>query len=388
MNLIWNFAGPTVPSGYGVVSKEICSRIQADGHTIKIACRLNIGKPLNIEGLTVIDGRSSFMLDVITKDQGVDYIFCSQDPFCGYPSFLDKWVGLAILDVENAYPEYIDSISKAKFTWSVSRHNQEEFKKNGINSWYAPWGVDTKTFKPDEAARKVFRDSIGVNDNVFVLGVVATSLHSDRKNFLGLLKAFQIFNRTHKDAILYLHSNIIGGGGTKDFIRSSTGPIMHLGRFACDLGLEGKVTSCDQKRYWLWDITPEEMVATYNGLDAFILPTRGESFCIPAAEAQACGTPVISTDTCCMPEVVKDGWLIDLDEDEHMYADCGAWAANPRYSKIAAYMEKAYQAWKTGESKQMGLRSSKLIKKEFDWDVVYEKHWRPFLKMLEENIKK
>jgi glycosyltransferase involved in cell wall biosynthesis len=39
----------------------------------------------------------------------------------------------------------------------------------------------------------------------------------------------------------------------------------------------------------------EQLVELYQGADCFVLPTRGEGWCMPALEAMACGVPPIVT---------------------------------------------------------------------------------------------
>ncbi|MBA3943100.1 MAG: glycosyltransferase family 4 protein [Herpetosiphonaceae bacterium] len=55
--------------------------------------------------------------------------------------------------------------------------------------------------------------------------------------------------------------------------------------------------------------TPDRagLVAAYQSCDLLLFPTRVEGFGIVAAEAGACGRPVVTTDAGALPEVVDDG---------------------------------------------------------------------------------
>lgn len=51
----------------------------------------------------------------------------------------------------------------------------------------------------------------------------------------------------------------------------------------------------------------EDTVSFYHGLDALVLPSLAEGFGLVAAEAGACGVPVVATATSSLPEIVMDG---------------------------------------------------------------------------------
>ena len=73
-----------------------------------------------------------------------------------------------------------------------------------------------------------------------------------------------------------------------------------------------------QKDVKFMDSVPEaDLPIIYNSSDLFVFPSLYEGFGLPALEAMACGTPVISSNASSLPEVVGDaGVLVDpLDVD-------------------------------------------------------------------------
>ncbi len=57
-------------------------------------------------------------------------------------------------------------------------------------------------------------------------------------------------------------------------------------------------------------LPPEELALLYSGAIAFITVSLYESFCYPAVEAMACGTPVIAPNHLALPEVTQGAALL------------------------------------------------------------------------------
>ncbi len=65
-------------------------------------------------------------------------------------------------------------------------------------------------------------------------------------------------------------------------------------------------------------VAEEDLPALYSGAVAFVFPSLYEGFGLPALEAMACGTPVITSNTTSLPEVAGDAALLvdPTDPDE------------------------------------------------------------------------
>jgi glycosyltransferase involved in cell wall biosynthesis len=71
-----------------------------------------------------------------------------------------------------------------------------------------------------------------------------------------------------------------------------------------ELGLRDEVI-------WLDFVADADLPALYNLADCFAFPSIYEGFGIPALEALACGTPVVTADNSALPEIFKDvAWLV------------------------------------------------------------------------------
>ena len=71
-------------------------------------------------------------------------------------------------------------------------------------------------------------------------------------------------------------------------------------RLAKRLGLHGRVT-------FVHGLSTTELVHQYNRAQLLVSPSLYEGFGLPAAEALACGTPVVATTAGALPEIVEDG---------------------------------------------------------------------------------
>jgi glycosyltransferase involved in cell wall biosynthesis len=112
-----------------------------------------------------------------------------------------------------------------------------------------------------------------------------------KKNTPGTLKAYSIFReRTGLDIPLVM----------LDFdLQDLTGILNEIGN-------PGLISSIHLTGY----VNNSELPGIYSLADLFLYPSFRESFGIPILEAQACGTPVITSNTSSMPEVAGEGAMI------------------------------------------------------------------------------
>jgi glycosyltransferase involved in cell wall biosynthesis len=61
---------------------------------------------------------------------------------------------------------------------------------------------------------------------------------------------------------------------------------------------------------WIGLIPDEDLPAFYNAAACFVYPSLFEGFGLPALEAMACGTPVVTSDRAALPELVGDAALV------------------------------------------------------------------------------
>jgi len=115
-------------------------------------------------------------------------------------------------------------------------------------------------------------------------------------------------------------------------------------------------------------LSPRELAEEYCQAELGVVPSLYEGFGLPAAEAMACATPVVSTDAGALPEVVgNDGAGIIVP------------AKNAR-----ALAEKILYLLKNPKlRKQMGERASKRVAELFTWKECARKTEEVYLELLE-----
>jgi glycosyltransferase involved in cell wall biosynthesis len=93
-----------------------------------------------------------------------------------------------------------------------------------------------------------------------------------------------------------------------------------------------------------------ELVALYQQASLVVITSRYEGFGLPAAEAMACGTPVVAFDNSSLPEVLGDAGVLVADGDV------------PAFTSAAAALLDDSRRWL--ELSEAGLERALL----FDWD--------------------
>ena len=178
-------------------------------------------------------------------------------------------------------------------------------------------GVNTQQFRPDPEAAALERRQLGIDKKVILyVGRVCEQKGSDV-----LLQTARTLGQRRRDVQLMI-AGPIGQFGLKDDPNRWVERITDVG--GCYLG------AVDEGR----------LNAIYNLADVFVMPTRVyEMFGMAAVEAQACGKPVVSSDSGGLKEVVPSNCgarvpvgdsvkmadeIETLLDDPHLYAACSA----------------------------------------------------------------
>jgi glycosyltransferase involved in cell wall biosynthesis len=127
--------------------------------------------------------------------------------------------------------------------------------------------------------------------------------HDERKNVKGLVEAFVTVAQADDDVTL-----AIGGK-----LPEKDGPPFYDPRpLVAELGLENDV-------YFIGWVDQAHKPALYRGAACAVFASHYEGFGLPALEALACGTPLVTSRTSALPELVGDaGFAVDPDDTQEL----------------------------------------------------------------------
>jgi len=123
------------------------------------------------------------------------------------------------------------------------------------------------------------------------------------------------------------------------------------------------------------------MVTLYNSFDVLLLCSGGEGFGMPLVEAQAVGTPVITTDYAGGPEQVGAGLTVPA-VDYVIDNTPGVRRALADVDKMAEALTRIMNA-----DREKLARKARRFAERFDWSLIMERYFKPFLEECEVELK-
>lgn len=381
MRILWASNAPWNPSGYGVQTNQVVSRLHRDGHAVAVAANHGLdGTSLVWNGIPVFpkamdgygrdavlplyerwrrDGNGETPLLLTLFD-----VWVYSDPAWD-PLPIASWVPIDHLQVP---PEVLKFAAKHRMI-AMSQHGQRALAAAGIRADYVPHAVETSVFRP---APTRAREVLGIPPDAFVVLIVAANKGNQppRKAWAEMLTAYAAFAQSRPDVYLYLHTEITG---LANGINLPT--LLQLRGIAPE-----RLRISPQAEMVMGDFTASVLNELYNaaGTNGVFLNTSfGEGFGVPALEAQAAGCPVIVSNVTAQPELCGAGWTTET----QVYYDLtqGADYGIPLIDSIVANLEAAYAA--RGDQ---ALRDRAVsFAAGYDAEVVYQRDWKPLLADLE-----
>lgn len=367
--ILWHSCSPWAPSGYGTQTQIWTRELKRLGHEVVISSYWGIqGGATQWEGMTVLPGFGpnycSNSLFQHAKHFNPDLIITLGDVWVMDPNLLRElpvahWLpsdcrpmSIADRNVVEATGAHLIAMSKFGF---------DRFNTAGLPVVYVPHGIDTSVFKPLDNIPEL-REACGVDDH-FVVGLNQANNDAIRKGIPEQMLAFAKFSEHKDDVMMTLHTGAHQEGG------------QDLESVAENLGILDKIRIVDQYRYTSGMITQQDLNEWYNVIDVLSAATFAEGFGLPIIEAQAAGTPVITTNASSMTEVNPHGQQVD--GQPFWNGVHKGWWVSPNVSEIADAYEQAYQDRKNVDSKKL-----RRFAKTYDYKTVSKAHMQPAVDIL------
>lgn len=388
MKIMWLSVAPWANTGYGSQTAIFTPRIKQAGHDIAISSLVG-SQWINLdwEGIKVYPAdvtkvNKRMLKHHIRREYGSADDVQVITLFDIWP-FVDREIGGMEADFDGlniASWVPVDSTplpvktAAALDRWNIrpiamSKHGEEQLRTAGYDPLYVPHGIETGIYQAHED-RMLCRREVGIPEDKFVVGMVAHNegITPPRKAFPQVLQAFAELRHQHEDAFLYLHTEVLG------FFQGLNLLQMAEKVFGIPADSIGFVS---QMNYLAGEISRERMSRIYASMDVLVNPSMGEGFGIPIVEAQACGTPVITSHFTSMPELTGAGWTVG---GLPVYQPpTGAFWWQPAVDEVYAAMEKAYEA----RDDQALRDKAREFALQYDADRVFSEYWLPALDALE-----
>jgi len=281
------------------------------------------------------------------------------------------WTPWLPIDHDPVPQRVLDCLAGAHLPLTYAKWGHKMLTDAGVANHYIPHGVEPTIYKviPDRAKIAEFKRRLTGIDNAHLSVMVSANKgFPDRKWFQGQLRAWAEFAKDKPNARLYLHTEPTPMYGGLDLMG-----------YAQMLGIREKTIFVDRYKNAM-GYPPEYLSLVFNAADVLLQVSMSEGFGIPLIEAQACGCPVITTNFSAMPELVRWGHLVDV--QEMVLTPMMAFQALPSARHMVQQMQRLYESWEVcgGDwpiSKR--LRTSKAIHDEYDWDAIVRDQWAPLV---------
>jgi glycosyltransferase involved in cell wall biosynthesis len=341
---------------------ELARRLRDDLHTVywMPTKGFSDGGRLTWEGIEVLPGDDSVGNDVIKHHAaftGAQVVITRGDAgfFQHYGGSDFTWVAWHPGDVTRKV------LRKSTQIIATNPLEQDWLEKRGVLPRVFPNGIRPAfTDEIPAHSQKAFRAPLQVPEDAFFI----TAVGAHDPHWKRMLEALAIFMRRHEDTYAYLHTD--------------TSQPLPLAEYAETLGVPQERLRFPDSYSYHMGYTDPVMAAMYATSQVHIVPGRAV---LPALEAMACGTPVLTTERPEIAEVMGfDGLGATVPpvtwHEEHPLLDVEGYVRE---------LENCYAM--SPEARGTHSACCQMVVKEYRWKDLYESYWKPLIAELEEEGK-
>lgn len=317
MRILWS-SNFSAQSAYSQQSRLFVPRINKSGHPMTVfELSSGVSRPYDWQGIPIIgvgqDALGNDMIKDYVAHHQIDAVITLVDVWRFTPAVWQDvpFYPYTPIDHHPIPPHVMPPLKAAKRIVAMSKFGRDELATSGMNPLYCPLAFDPEIFHPRDEKRGEIRRALNIGDDTFLACFVGVNDSTpNRKGIPEMLMAWKLFVQDHPNSVLYLHTLIHG-----NLPMNSIGGVK-IDMLVQELNIPGNsLRIVDQHRYKAGVISQGEIADIMGASDVQVLLSRGEGFGVPLIEAQAVGTPVMTTRFAAQAELVQAGWLVDYESE-------------------------------------------------------------------------
>ena len=335
--------------GYSIHSADLLRGLHASG--VSVACRLPFSPcgrhPDPIIQTTI---RAGFQQSLGCAGIKLDLAEAMRvATFTGSPRIF-----YTMTEVDRLPPSWVEALNNVDEVWTTCSWCQRVFLESGVVRpvRIVPEAVDTSLFTP----------TIGLSSEPHDrFRFLAVGKFEERKNYAALFRAYT--DEFDVDEAVEL------------IICFGREPTFKSNYFDSRFGANASKRHAPI-RFLSPIMNRTAMANLYRSVDAFVLPTRGEGWGLPAMEAMASALPGITTGIGPMIEYSNNqtAFLLDYElvqagdancQTFHEYFKWGRWA-EPSIAQLRRFMRRLFE--NPAEGRRMGLRAAAAVRENWGWE--------------------
>ncbi|HVA91132.1 MAG TPA: glycosyltransferase, partial [Chloroflexota bacterium] len=269
------------PSGYGEESRHLLFALEEAGLPV-VAQSLPWGGD---ESLLPAPERQK--LDALVNREastGFIQIVHNFAPFFETHPDAGVRIGRTLFETDRLPPEWVRACNRMDAVWVASEFNRQTFSESGVDPAklvVIPECLDPAAYLEPRAPEGVVR-GIAERKAFRFLSVFDWTLH---KGWDALLRAFLEAFPERDDVALVLKVWSTMGYTPESLREQACGYVRE--EMGLDLEADGRIVFLQER------LSPDQLIALYHAVDAYVMPSRGEGWGRPFIEAMACGLPTI-----------------------------------------------------------------------------------------------
>lgn len=381
MNILWVSNGLHTNTGYGQSSRAVVPRMIKDGHNVAVLSYWGVqGEPIFVDDVLHLPaGSDAWGNDVIVPyfhQLKRDVVIVHRDNWVNNPEVSRAVPTACWFPVDHAPPTdlILDNAAACQWNATMSKFGVNAMLRAGYAVDYIPHGVepDVMRYVDDKAYQRQRLFSSLPADAFLVTMVGANKGYPSRKGFVEAFQALAIAMEEDARIHAYIHTNPTNHGGGPD-----------LQKVVKVLGMDPTRVRFLDPTIRIMGVDDEDLAAIYRASDVLLHPSYAEGFGMCIVEAQACGTPVITNASTSQPELTRFG-ISCAPKADFLSAHYGWWAIpDPEglARAILGIVSQQYDKWPV----QRQLASADILT-DFSNDTVYERHMRPWLQKIEQQL--